>query len=245
MALPSVSPQRQTSALDAAAKFGVDAAAMRLADKRFALVGHRKGGYCGHTPQFVAFKLLAEQQAQQAAAAAVASTVTGPSHTPGPTDRGAPASAQGSRIPALAPSTTPGPTPDAHDRRASSSLLHTQPQSSSPTRGMPPVGTTTPNKFFYPPDFYRGAERPMHPFSPPKNPAPPDKIVGFAGHRSGFNFTTGAAPNSKRKTELLPVALEQQLVHPEFGKPEPLPPYPVIRGPSRPYALGHQCFLTN
>ena len=94
-------------------------------------------------------------------------------------------------------------------------------------------------------EYYADPPIQMFPFKKREHPPAPKFITGFGGHRAGHQFATGCTVNGPRKSEMLPKALEQQLVFPQLGKPTPLPRYPVIRGPTRMSPLGHEMFLTN
>ena len=74
-------------------------------------------------------------------------------------------------------------------------------------------------------------------------------VSGYGGHRGGHATTaTGCSINGPRKTEILSTSM-----HAEFSTAwkqklagaEPLPKYPILRGPTRSSPLGHDCFLTN
>lgn len=88
-------------------------------------------------------------------------------------------------------------------------------------------------------------EKLCHTTTKQSNEQGPKQISGFSGHRAGNKFACGSSVNGPRKTDLIPDALEQQLVFPELGKPRPIPRYPVIRGPARQSPLGWDVFLTN
>ena len=173
---------------------------IRAMDKRLALVGHRKAGYCGHVPQYVYFPPTGSD------GASVARSASATAASPAPGSAG--------HLPRPTSTATLGPSASSVPLGGGGGDGHAD---------LPPM---------YP---YR--ERPQHEV--------PKQIAGYCGHRATEKFRCGSTVNTQRKTDALPSQLEQQLVFPELGKMQPIPRYPVIRGPTRKSPLGWECFLTN